>query len=207
MGDTQVDKVEMEMGMETGTGKRKRKAGNPNLRTAPTIVPTTNLSPRMLRIKKLLKVSILCSATALLCMGCDSRTVYHSYRNIPAGGWRKSDTLRFAFPVRDTLRSYRITVEVRNEDSYPYRELYLFLHRYNTRDSAFSVTDTLKCLLTNQEGKWKGTGVGAVYQSGYPFADLPILYTGDYQIGISHGMKDELLPGIDDIGIKVETIR
>lgn len=161
----------------------------------------------MYRTKRHLRVSILCIVAAVLGMSCQTDTVYHSYRSIPLEGWKKSDTLYFAFTVTDSLKPYRVTVEIRNEEAYPYRELYLFLHRFNTKDSTLFVTDTLRCVLADQAGKWKGTGLGAVYQSVHAYADLPILYTGDYKIGITQGMKDEILPGINDIGINVEKRR
>lgn len=142
---------------------------------------------------------------ALLFLGaCETNTVYHSYQHIPSEGWAKSDTLFFTFTIKDSIPLYRFIIEVRNDEKYPYQDLYLFINRRNTMDSTLYVTDTVRCSLTDEQGKWRGTGLGSVYQSALPYMVIPSVRPGEYTIKISHGMEDQILKGVSDIGIQIE---
>ena len=139
-----------------------------------------------------------------LLSACNHQTVYHSYQHISNEGWSKSDTLFFNVPLTDsTTYAYKLSVEVRNFGNYPYTNLYLFVS-HNTSDSAIFVTDTLTCTLADKEGKWRGTGLGSLYQTQFFCKDLPTLRKGVYTIKINQGMQDALLQGISDVGIHIE---
>lgn len=154
--------------------------------------------------KKLLKNSFITLLMVFMLSACNHQTVYHSYQHIPDEGWRKSDTLFFTLPLTDTITgTYKLFVEIRNRNDFPYTDLYLFIS-HSTTDSCLFLTDTLKCTLANEEGKWKGTGLGSLYQTGFPYKSLPIHRNGNYTFKITQGMKDALLPGINDIGIRIE---
>ncbi|WP_353331596.1 gliding motility lipoprotein GldH [Bacteroides sedimenti] len=135
---------------------------------------------------------------------CDTNTTYHSYLNTPKDGWGKSDTLTFKAPIIDSLATYRVTIEVRNKEDYPYNELYLFV-AHNTKDSTVFTSDTIKCILTDKSGKWKGTGIGSLYQtSGNKSIFVTPRRSGNLVFKVSPGMRDYTLKGISDIGIKIE---
>lgn len=154
-------------------------------------------------MRSLLRNSLLCLLAAWIMTACDSRTVYHTYLPIPQKGWGKSDTLFFHVPVNDSLTLLHLTAGVRNESNYPYRNLYLFIS-HNLEDSAKWETDTLEVELTDKEGRWRGTGWGSLYQSTLPMKSIGIRRAGSYTIKVTHGMKDEVLKGISDIGIKID---
>lgn len=140
----------------------------------------------------------------LFVTACDSNTMYHSYLNTPEGGWGKSDTLTFKAPIKDSLATYRVSIEVRNREDYPYSDLYLFV-AHNTQDSTVFITDTIKCTLADKSGKWTGTGVGSLYQSsGDSYTFITPKRSGNLVFKVSHGMRDFDLKGINDIGIKIE---
>ena len=95
--------------------------------------------------------------TTWVLTACDENTVYHSYQSTPPDGWKKSDTLFFNVPLKDSLANLRLSVGVRNSSNYPYQNLNILIH-YNLEDSTIWKTDTLKFILTDREGKWTGTG-------------------------------------------------
>lgn len=141
---------------------------------------------------------------AVFIMGaCETNTVYHSYQHISDKGWAKNDTLLFSFPITDSVPNYKFYIEVRNNEGYPYQDIFLFVKRRNTTSSSF-ITDTVKCILSDEQGKWRGTGLGALYQSVYPYIIVPYSQVGSDTLRISHGMRDDLLRGINDIGILIE---
>ena len=108
--------------------------------------------------------------TTWVLTACDENTVYHSYQSTPPDGWKKSDTLFFNVPLKDSLANLRLSVGVRNSSNYPYQNLNILIH-YNLEDSTVWKTDTLKFILTDREGKWTGTGWGSLYQSALPLKD------------------------------------
>lgn len=154
-------------------------------------------------MKSLLRNSVLCLLTMWIAIGCDTRTVYHTYLPVPQKGWGKNDTLFFHVPLSDSLTLLYLTAGVRNESSYPYQNLYLFVS-HNLEDSAQWKTDTLEFKLTDKEGRWKGTGWGSLYQSTLPMKSAGLRHAGHYTIKVTHGMKDEVLKGVSDIGIEIE---
>ena len=151
-----------------------------------------------------LRNSIFSLLAVSLFTACNSHTVYHSYQSLPAKGWAKSDTLFFPVCIKDSVpTALHLFAEVRNIISYDYRSLYLFIDQ-NLQDSTQGKTDTLEINLTDLKGKWKGIGWGSLFQSVQPIGTFITLHPGNYMIRVSHGMKDENITGINDIGIRIE---
>ncbi|HRR62823.1 MAG TPA: gliding motility lipoprotein GldH, partial [Paludibacteraceae bacterium] len=73
--------------------------------------------------------------------------------------------------------------------------------------STLPIKDTIECYLADIHGKWLGSGVGNVFE-------MPVLYkqnecfkqSGTYTFQIIQGMRNEVLPGISNVGLKVEKI-
>lgn len=154
---------------------------------------------------KLKKNNIVWLPVLLLLAACsfNHNTVYYSYLHTPDKGWTKNDTLAFHIPVPDSLQPYKVSVEIRNQAAYPYENLYLFIS-HNTEDSVIFITDTVCYTLADKSGKWMGTGLGTLFQTGFCYYKFIPKHPGNYTFKVVHGMKDELLKGINDIGLKIE---
>jgi gliding motility-associated lipoprotein GldH len=142
----------------------------------------------------------------ILLTACDSNTMYHSFLHLPKEGWKKSDTLTFKAPITDSLATFRVSVEVRNRDNYPYSNLYLFIS-HNTQDSTAFVTDTVKYTLADKTGKWLGTGLGDLFQSACSYTFVAPRRSGNLIFKVAHGMSDNNLVGINDIGLEIKRER
>ncbi len=139
-----------------------------------------------------------------LMAACNENTVYHSYQSLPNEGWGKSDTLSFQCPVTDSIPgTLRLFAEVRNRSEYPYRNLYLFIHE-NLLDSTVWRTDTIAVNLADSTGRWTGNGWGSIYQTAVFVKSVRPLHPGNYTVKIVHGMQDEKLTGLNDVGIRIE---
>jgi gliding motility-associated lipoprotein GldH len=156
-------------------------------------------------MKSLLKNSLFCLLAACFATACyDKNTVYHSYQSLPNEGWGKSDTLSFLIPVTDSIPpTLRLFAEVRNRTDYPYHDLHLFISQ-NMPDSTVWHTDTIAVNLADSTGRWIGKGWGSVYQAETFVKSVRPLRPGNYIIKVMSGMKDEKLPGMNDIGIRIE---
>ena len=155
-------------------------------------------------MKSLLRNSLFCILGTCLLAACNEHTTYHSYQALPSNGWAKSDTLSFQIPVTDSIpTTLRIYTEIRNKSDYPYKNLYLFISQ-NLQDSAIWRTDTLTVSIADSTGRWVGSGWGSIYQTELFLKSVLSSHPGNHTIKVIHGMKDEKLIGINDIGFRIE---
>ena len=145
---------------------------------------------------------ILLSAASLL-SACDGQTVYHTYQSLPERGWPRTDTLRFSVAVPDSLTYYRPCIEVPNPYHHPYRNLPLSV-RCETPDGTDTMpADTLPLTLTDANGNWAGTGWSGLYQTSFAAGSIRIGKPGSYLLKIAYTLPDDVLRGINDVGIKL----
>jgi gliding motility-associated lipoprotein GldH len=134
---------------------------------------------------------------------CDSKRVFESYQTIDKNGWNKDSLMVFDALIGDTTRNYNLFVNIRNEGSYAYSNLWLFL-TINSPDGKMR-TDTVEFSLAEPSGRWKGSGIGDLYDNQLPFKkSVYFPRKGIYSFSIKQGMRENVLKGIRDIGIRVE---
>jgi len=156
-------------------------------------------------MRSLINNSLICILFIGICTACNyQHKVYHSYQSLPAKGWSKSDTLLYDIPVTDSVpTTWHIYAEIRNKSYYPYQNLYLFVSN-NLLDSATWKNDTIELALTYSNGKWRGAGWTSLFQTEAFIGSVVTSHPGKYSVRIAHGMKDEVLMGLNDIGIRIE---
>jgi gliding motility-associated lipoprotein GldH len=143
---------------------------------------------------------------AAFTIGCTNNSVFFKYKTINNSGWHKDSLCTFDVKITDVKSAYDIYVNVRNRGEYPYQNLWLFLEKMSP-DSVIT-KDSIECYLADQRGKWLGSGLGSVFE-------MPIIYQqkikfespGIYRYKIVHGMRDSILSGINDIGMRVEKVK
>jgi gliding motility-associated lipoprotein GldH len=134
---------------------------------------------------------------------CDARQVFDQYREIDNSAWHKDSVVTFRVPVTDTLENHNLLIQIRNETSYSFSNLWLFIQI--TEPGGRVEKDTFEVVLADLSGRWLGDGFGglktrqAIYRRNVTFPS-----SGDLVISIGHGMRDELLKGIHDVGFRVE---
>jgi len=98
---------------------------------------------------------------------------------------------------------YKISIELVNNGNYPYQNIWFFISD-NINDSSF-VSSSKQYMLADKFGRWYGSGFGSTYQLSLDYIPSVIFeQKRNYRIKIVHGMRDELLEGIEKIGIKIE---
>ncbi len=145
-------------------------------------------------------------ATALLVFTfCDSRKVFDDYYTLPKATWMKDSVLTFTFKVEKKTDIHNLFVNIRNDQSYGFSNLWLFITVQPPAGAC--KTDTIQLTLAEPSGKWLGKGIGGIY-------DIRTIYrrnvyfpdSGLYTLQLRHGMRQESLRGINDVGIRVEKI-
>ena len=145
---------------------------------------------------------LLCFALIFIASACNKNHVYENYIDIPNYEWNKSHIARFEVEITDSIHQHSIYVNIRNTSKYPYSNLWLFIKQTNPEGKISN--EKFECHLANDTGKWYGSGFGNIF-------DLQILYKpaiqftkpGLYTFEIVQGMRDDNLPGIVNIGLKL----
>ena len=160
------------------------------------------MMPEKLKMKTKL-VGLIC--LVILTFSCQNNDVFLKYKTIPLQGWSKDSVFTFEVPITDISTAYNVFINVRNRGEYPHQNLWLFVQK-TSPDSIVS-KDTINFYLADQRGKWLGSGVGSVFE-------MPVIYqrnfhfpkAGKYSFGIIQGMRDTILIGINDIGMRIEKV-
>jgi len=142
--------------------------------------------------------------SSLLLTACSSPTLYSEFRSIPSGIWSADSVLEYIIEADNTETPYDIILCVRHTEVYPFQNMWLFC-TFGADDTLKQpVVDTLEFYLADDRGRWLGNG-------GLKHIEMPVLFsqnyhfpdTGRYIMTIQHGMRDEQLRGISDVGVIV----
>jgi gliding motility-associated lipoprotein GldH len=120
------------------------------------------------------------------------------------GVWKKNEAKKIEFEVKDSQIPKNIIFVVRNNNDYPYSNLFLISTIKGDKNKVLKI-DTVNYILAKPNGEWLGSGFGATkeilfqYKVGYRFPA-----NGKYRVEVKHGMRMNTLPGIEDLGVKLE---
>jgi len=94
-------------------------------------------------------------------------------------------------------------VNIRNKGTYAYSNIYLFMS-IGSPDGQVK-TDTVEFTLAEPDGRWKGSGIGGLHDNQILYKNSVFFpHKGVYQFQIKQGMRDNVLQGIRDVGLRIE---
>ena len=143
---------------------------------------------------------------ALFLMGyfffsCSNNMVYYDFQHVPDKAWVKDDVFSFHFDIQDTSLLYHTSLHLRNSGIYPYQNVWILYEEL--QPSGCLIKDTVEYRLADENGKWKGNGV-TLFQNQFPIRkNLHYPDSGTYIISLRHGMRDERLKGVENIGVLI----
>ncbi len=131
--------------------------------------------------------------------------VYEKYQAVEQGVWDKDSVYHFSFEIADASVPYDLIMEIRNNNQYPFQNLWL-LGQTVYPDSTMR-RDTIEYMLADDYGNWYGNGI-SIYQLSLPLRERFFFpERGTYTFGFRQGMRKDKLPGIEGIGLRVESSR
>jgi len=136
--------------------------------------------------------------------------VFDEYKNV-GNAWHKDSIVTFDLPQLDAKKKYNLFVNIRDNDDYPYSNLFLIVSLEQPNRQV--KVDTLEYLMTNPDGTLLGEGFSDVKESKLFYKDgESFTQKGIYKIHIRHAVRQtgkvdgvERLKGISDIGFRIET--
>ncbi|MDR2919514.1 MAG: gliding motility lipoprotein GldH [Tannerella sp.] len=153
--------------------------------------------------KEKLQAIIFSVSLCLFCFSCTSTDFYNQYQIIDEK-WEKEKEFYFTFEIEDNSSLYNLSVEIRNNNSYPYQNLWLFCTEEQPVGPIWR--DTIECTLADDFGKWYGTGMSIFHQSIPIRTTYKFPYKSQYTFSIRQGMRDSNLQGIEEIGVRIEKV-
>jgi gliding motility-associated lipoprotein GldH len=142
---------------------------------------------------------------SLLLSSCNSNVVFTDSIEIKENIWQLMDIPVFNVTINDTVNSNNLFFTIRTGSDYPFRNIFFFVTA--TSPDGKNLTDTLQYYLADEKGKWYGKGFGDIHELSLPYkSNVFFPARGKYLFKIQHGMRTEGLPGVYDIGLRIEKI-
>ena len=152
-------------------------------------------------MRKILLISGIFLLTLFGIVSCSHNEYFFEYHSFSNAEWNRDDTVVFNVNINDNSQPYNVLIELRNNNSYPFSNIWLFIN-YKMPDGS-NRTDTIGAEVADVYGKWYGKGL-SLYNLSIPY-ETSIFYpdTGTFTYSFSQGMRENPLKGISDIGLKV----
>jgi gliding motility-associated lipoprotein GldH len=157
-----------------------------------------------------LKNSILFIVILVIIVSCDKRSVFDDYKSV-GNAWHKDSIVTFELPQLDSKKLYNLFINVRDNDDYPFNNLFLIVSLEQPNKQV--KVDTLEYQMTNPDGTLLGDGFSDIKESKLFYKDKEnFTQKGVYKIHIKHATRQTgkiegvtSLPGISDVGFRIES--
>jgi gliding motility-associated lipoprotein GldH len=146
----------------------------------------------------------------MLIYSCSDTLVVSQYKAVPGSSWNKDSPVEFTFSKVDTIDNHNMFILVRNDEQYPYSNLFLITELGFPNGE--TIRDTLEYEMATPAGEWLGKGYGSIKENKLWYKENIVFpVNGVYTLQISHAMRkngsvngiSDLL-GITDIGFEIE---
>jgi gliding motility-associated lipoprotein GldH len=170
------------------------------------LIPLIFKKTLKLKVNLIKYLSVVFFTLLIISSACDTKKVYDSNFTLPADGWKNNSAVVFNdVLISDTTALQNFYIKVRNADDYRYSNFYLFLT--TKLPNGKLSRDTIEIKLAGLNGQWLGKGFGH-------FKDNQVLIrkamrfpaSGKYEFTLEQAMREELLKGIANIGIRIEKL-
>ncbi len=133
---------------------------------------------------------------------CDS-SVYNKMKEIPDSKWSMDYPIKFDVEISDTTTLFDFFVLLRHNTDYAYNNVYFFITSTTPSDSI--TCDTVEFILADPDGNWIGNGSGYLKSHEILISrKFRFPSEGLYSFEFQQAMRDTVLDGISDIGIKIK---
>ena len=134
---------------------------------------------------------------------CDSKRIYEQNTEIPSNTWDTAQKVKFEVSITDTISGNNVLINIRHAGFYPYSNLFLFIN--TTFPNGKTTRDTVECMLADDKGKWFGKGLGDLWDARILFKrNVRFSQSGKYIFEYEQAMRVEQLPGVMDVGLRIE---
>lgn len=149
---------------------------------------------------------LLLSVVSSWLTACATIDVFEKNTPIPKHQWQYSMQPLFDFNINDTAAYYNVYVLLRHTDAYRYNNIWINVGSKFSRDTM--QYRRLDIPLGSDAGGWEGTGVGDIWEVRKSITQGPVKFNkiGNYTFSVAQVMRENPLPEIISVGIRVEKV-
>ncbi|PXY40027.1 gliding motility lipoprotein GldH [Flavobacterium cheongpyeongense] len=144
---------------------------------------------------------------AILLFSCDKKRVFDEYKSV-GSAWHKDSIVTFDLPVLDSTKRYNLFVNLRDNNNYPFNNLFLIVAI--EMPNGFTKVDTLEYQMANPDGTLLGNGFTDIKESKL-YLKENVRFRGKYKVHIKQAVRQsgkipgvQELEGITDVGFRIE---
>jgi gliding motility-associated lipoprotein GldH len=154
-----------------------------------------------------IKNSFLILLIAIVFCSCDKKRVFDEYKSV-GSAWHKDSIISFDLPVLDSTKRYDLFINLRDNNNYPYNNLFLIVTL--EKPNGYTKVDTLEYEMAAPDGSLLGDGFTDIKESKL-FYKEGVRFRGKYKVNIKQVVRESgkvpgvtQLEGITDIGLRIE---
>jgi gliding motility-associated lipoprotein GldH len=154
-----------------------------------------------------IKNSILLVLMVVCFFSCDKKRAFDEYKSV-GSAWNKDSIVTFDLPVLDSTKKYNLFVNLRANNNYKYKNLFLIVSL--EMQNGFTKVDTLEYDMADVDGNLLGDGFSDIKESKL-FYKEKVKFRGKYKLQIKQAVREtgkvpgvKLLDGITDVGFRIE---
>lgn len=148
------------------------------------------------------QISIL--LVAILFSACNNNVVYDENKEVNQQAWKTTDKLYYEVDITDTIKDYKLAINIRNTIEYPYSNIFFYLNTI-LPNGKVTKCDTIECYLAYPDGTWKGKGSSKIRDNRFWIAkNIKFEQKGKYTFELRQATIDSTLKGICDVGLHLE---
>lgn len=143
-------------------------------------------------------------------VSCDKKRVFDEYKSV-GKSWDKDSIVSFDIPPMDTKKQYNLFLNIRDNNDYPYNNLFLIVAM--EQPDKKTLVDTLEYQMANPDGSLLGEGFTDVKESKLVYKERMKFKKGNYKMHIRHAVRQTgkvvgvaKLDGITEVGFRIEKI-
>ena len=156
--------------------------------------------------------NILFILITLFLFSCDKKRVFDEYKSV-GSAWNKDSIVTFDLPKLEPSKSYNLYLNVRNNDNYPFNNLFLLVSLENP--DGLTKVDTLEYAMANNDGTLLGEGFSDTKESKLFFKENQIFNKkGQYKVRIQQAVRqngkvkgEKELKGVTEVGFRIESFQ
>ena len=158
-----------------------------------------------------IKNSILFILVALLVISCDKKRVFDEYKSV-GNSWHRDSIITFKLPKLESEKKYNLFVNVRDNNDYPFDNLFLIVSLEQPNKKIW--VDTLEYKMANPDGTLMGDGFTDIKENKLFYKEkVDFKLKGDYKVHVRQAVRQTgkvagvtNLKGITEVGFRIESI-
>ncbi len=141
----------------------------------------------------------------LTSVGCININLFEKQVPVPSQRWSYGFVPEFKFSINDTVSRFRIFAVIRHTDRYQFNNIWLRIGLKGPGTDSVKYQNMNLQLADNK--KWFGEGVDDIYEVRVLMNPGAVFKkAGDYTFSVAQIMRENPLPDIMNVGIRIEKI-